>query len=228
MKRKGVLSMPKRIMVDKNLIYNTWIENNKNGRDTAFKLGIHPNTVYQVLRSFQGKCRSCKNEIPVGDIYCNTCKKLHAEHTAAKRKAAVGNHICSACGKPVSIYSRVFCDECLEKSNIVKRQSDANTQKAIQCLPIWEKRLESVRRTHGAIARDFYREHEGVCCICGASWDKIAVHLHHIDGNHKNKSAGNYALLCFDCHMLVHKVLENKNVSAAITWIKKTYPFVKF
>lgn len=220
--------MPKRTKIDPNLIYNTWINNNKNGKLTAAILGIHTNTVYQKLRAFQHKCRSCSNEIPEGEIYCESCKDVHKNYSKKKREYLVSKNLCVNCHKPLgqNSPSRYYCLECLEQTRTYKRKYDSKKGKLYNSLPNFEKRLYRVQGTYNSEIRDFYKKHKGICFACGKKWDEISIHIHHIDCNKENNNEENISLLCFDCHMLLHRIISHNNLPSILKWIKENYPNV--
>jgi hypothetical protein len=218
--------MPKRTAIEPDLIYKTYLETN-NGREVARRLGIHENTVYQVLKRFNGGCRSCSNPIKLGEIHCSDCKSKNTERTKKKRAEAKRSGICVSCNEPRMIGNRLYCQACLIKHNI-RNENYHNRQKAKTPTGNTANKQQSLRyiQSHyGIEAAKLWDKLDGVCMVCSVKHgeDKNVVHIHHIDGDNKNGSCENIALLCFECHMLTEKLIKHRKPKAILHWIETTY-----
>ena len=52
--------------------------------------------------------------------------------------------------------------------------------------------------------RRLFRDEEFVCARCGYSEFKLAVQIHHRDGDHDNNERENLIPLCSNCHQTLH------------------------
>lgn len=218
--------MPKRIPVDLEVVRLAY-EETRNATLAAEKLGIHRNTVYQVLRRFRGKCRDCSADIQVGEIYCPACKTLHAERTKRKRAAAKRAGICVVCTKQRSPISRLYCEECRVKGletaqkNYYERKSTRGTPNPGKSSET--RRIVDIRSNYGEDAVRLWQETGAQCQVCDRNNDEISIQIHHIDCNEKNHVYENLICLCFDCHQAVHKVLRLRKPKALLKWMKSAY-----
>jgi len=134
-------------------------------------------------------CSNCGKELGKRNIsgFCRNCrvKKWHAEHkervTEIKKKYVKNN--------PKKRKETVFKD-----NNGKGRERKANWYDMV----MFSGKRTILLKTHP------------YCCRCGS---REMLHIHHRDGNgsgkvNPNNNWGNLIVLCFACHMKVHKLKE--------------------
>lgn len=215
--------MPKRTPIDPQLVLETF-ERLNNGTAVARELGVHRNTVYQILRRFRGKCRMCTNDIKEGEICCETCLARQRNYQRKRRMSRIETGICVACYEPVSPPSTEYCE--------VHRLSHMDANKRLYArkrfvhgkLPTAEQRERNVREKYGESGLAVWRESGGKCHICAVSYEDKAIHIHHIDSDDKNHAEENLVCLCFHCHMLTERLLQHHCLADLLVWFNHTYP----
>lgn len=219
--------MPRREPADQELIRATY-ERTGSGRATARELNLHENTVYAALRRMRGKCLRCKNPAAVGKQYCPECLAAMSERMKERRSERRRLGLCAECDKPVAPPSRTLCAEHRlakigRQGEYDDRQRDARAG-TLQGQPNERQRLRHIKSHYGQGGLDAWQRDGGACVICGTSYGKATIHLHHKDLGKTNNTAENLVCLCFECHQLVHRVLRNKAPGAALRWIADNYP----
>jgi len=212
------------------MIWKTF-QNVGNGREVARRLGIHEQTVYQVLRRFRGTCRSCPNKIAAGRVYCPSCAEHLAKRMAQKRLLNRRKGRCIQCRKRRTPISRRFCAEhrLQEIERTVARREIVRQSRNVAGggLPNVRQREQSVRERYGEAGLAVWHRLNGSCVICGVNYREKTVHIHHVDGNDQNGEESNLTCLCFYCHQLVHRLVAHPNPQAALAWIVSTYPALR-
>lgn len=109
---------------------------------------------------------------------------------------------CLNCGKELKNRQKKYCNnECQMEFQYKKYIED------------WKNGLVDGMRGEYQLSSYIHRyireKFENKCCECG--WDKInpttgnsPLEIHHKDGNYKNNSEDNLALLCPNCHSLTN------------------------
>lgn len=197
----------------------------KNGREVGRRLGIHENTVYQIVRIASGNCSRCGAKSKLGRTSCEQC--LTADRARLKRERAKRKRlgICQSCDKQRSPISTMFCEEhriaTADRSQRSKLKfaaagSMGTTQGDKQ-------RLQHLRWKYGPDAEDCWRDAGGKCEICHQPDSATILHIHHIDESKTNHERANLICLCHNCHTTVHGLLRSSNPKAMTAWFASTY-----
>ncbi len=151
------------------------------------------------------------------NIYsCNTCA---IEYKKQKRIAEGSKyeHYCSkACGTVANVNNtkiKLLCAHCgneflRQKSKL--RNSKHNVYFCSRiCKDIGQSYIKSIQPNHYGTGESSYRDKAlnnlaNKCSCCGFN-NFYALEVHHIDKNRNNNSLSNLAVLCANCHTLVHK-----------------------
>lgn len=214
--------MPARKSADRNEILRVYMET-KSGAETARRLGLHQNTVLQILRSLRGQCRQCANDARVGAAYCDRCQEHLRERIKAKRKAKKRSGVCAQCSAPVAPPSRTYCAE-HRLQNIDQGARTRSRRKTTGGIASNLQRERFLRSKYGQAAVDSWRDANGTCVVCGRHHSEQAVHIHHVDGDHQNRTRENLVCLCFDCHMLTERLLAHHRLADLFAWFTSRYP----
>jgi hypothetical protein len=200
-----------------------------NGRAVARKLGMHHQTVYQILRRAAGACLRCGSpKVVAGKTSCAECLKFDQDRIKKDRKHRRRMHMCQQCDQPVSQWSRQFC-EAHRLANLDRAEERYAKKKASRGFSHGEasseaKRHESIFQNYGQGGLDRWKADRGACQICKREYGAVSVQLHHIDQNKKNNAFENFGCLCFDCHQSVHRLLGAPSMTKLLAWFGKTYP----
>lgn len=165
-------------------------------------------------------CLHCGDPLRHGRLYCSTrCKGLHERVVIRATCAICGTefeHICSRANKAKycsrTCYYRslthkgtieTVCDWCGKPIRKAPSHIFTNNFCCIRC-----RNLFRSRATNGVeYARSL--EDWSRCSRCG--WDENPAILvcHHIDRNDKNNHPANRQVLCWNCHMLDHFLIQD-------------------
>lgn len=200
-------------------------EETQSKAETARRLGVHPNTVYQALRRRDGICTRCGKEPTLADkLVCETCRLWINAREDRKRQARRAGGMCFTCGKPVDApISAMYCRE-HRLADAARRRK--NIREGTRKPPDKHKiRMGNLRAFYGKHAVTAWERDDGRCQACGAKYEgKRRMHLHHIDIDKTNNAVENLVVLCSDCHLLFHKILRHPKAGAVIAWATRTYP----
>lgn len=221
--------MPRKKTVDDAAVLAAFAEL-QNGRAVARKLGIHQNTIYQVIRRNMAECFRCKAPVTPGRRYCAKCAAYERDRIRLRRKKRMRLGLCQQCGKQRSPLSRLHCEEHRiaaaernetyhDRRRVAKLAGSPHGGKASP-----EQRLRHIRDNYGPNGVACWLEAEGKCEVCGVPYGEAAVHIHHIDCDRANDARENYACLCFHCHKAVHQLLDARDRTRLIEWYSRTYP----
>lgn len=215
--------MPKRSPADHNLILSTYQEVGS-GRETARRLNIHENTVYQVLKRYRGLCRSCSNTVAPGKVHCPTCSERLAERAREKRKDSIRAGLCMVCDQPRDPLSRQFC-RTHRLAHLERNDTHKTKLRSVHGgVPTEAQRERWLRGAYGDAAVTVWRKQEGRCLLCGVHHTEKAVHIHHIDHDRQNATEENMACLCQRCHWVAHRLADHPNPQALIDWVRNNEP----
>lgn len=200
------------------------------------------------LEIHEGICKGCGKPItyklkagkPTRQYCCASCQVKHTVPTRVLR--------CVDCGKEFRFTGRtrkLRCEKCWKKhrsvTNMAARAlknpsiqlgvgSGGGQNKDLDLPDSVRKAMNATKRKYyaenaermRAIARSKYRERAlaetGICAICGYSDNKDALVVHHKDMDRANGESSNLAVLCANCHMILHKEIKRRqkieNISA--------------
>jgi len=201
----------------------------QNFHAVAREIGVvHHNTVKQIVRRHQNKCPRCGSaDILPGVIQCQSCRDGDRKRMKEARRSRRWKGLCVQCGGPVSPPSHTLCEAHRIAAAARNVTYDARVRQrgaAQGSAPSLAQKLYAIRQKYGQGGIDCFNDAHGCCEVCGASYDEVAVHIHHIDEDPSNNVRENFACLCFDDHKLVHSLLAAKNRSKALEWFRRTYP----
>lgn len=214
--------MPARVSADRNEILRVFMET-KNGAETARRLGLHNNTVYQILRSARGQCRQCARLAQPGAQYCGPCLKTIRERAKAKRKKRRRAGVCAQCDRPTSPPSRTYCAD-HRIAHLESAERGYYRRKARGGVTSEIQRRNHIKSKYGHHGLDVWNESGATCVACGRHHGEQVVHIHHLDGNNQNNARENLTCLCFDCHMLTERLLSHHDLGALFRWFASMYP----
>jgi hypothetical protein len=198
--------MPSRIKVAREPIIRMVAEVGGNEPEAARRLGLHYNTVHQIMRLHRGMCISCvQHPHQKGRTKCAKCAERERSRTANKRADARKLGKCSMCPKKLRKGSTLYCDEHYYQT--FKRQ-----------------KVHRVVGQYGYAALDVLNAANGQCQICGAKRDEARIDLHHIDENPANGAINNLIVICQSCHWITHRLILSRDRKALIAWFEKAYP----
>lgn len=199
----------------------------QNGKAVSRALGVHEQTIYQVLRRAKGVCIRCSSPIAAGKKSCEKCLAFDRGRIKTLRKARARLGVCQQCGKERSSLSRQYCDE--HRIAHLERNETHETKKKARGSPNGEvgnlrQKRRSLKALHGDNAVACLEESGYKCEICGAVHTDVSLHIHHIDEDRKNNKRENFIALCFTCHTATHNLLRLKKPKSFIGWFRRTYP----
>lgn len=211
--------------IDHELVAKTFAELGDK-RATAQRLGIHENSVYQILRGLAEKCTRCGGPRKTGETYCATCRDWSASRMRDRRAERNRLGLCHECDEPRSPLSRQYCDT--HRKAAIDRRAAHDARKRARFGPrdgaqIASRRETAIVRTYGADALAAWREAGAACEVCGTPHGQASVQIHHIDENRKNGARSNLAVLCFDCHLATHRLLAVRDRPAFLAWFAQHY-----
>lgn len=213
--------------VDRELVAATFAKLGDK-RATARELGIHENTVRQVLRGLAERCTRCGGPTANGKAYCADCATWSRQRMKRRRQERMRLGLCQECDEQRSTLSMLHCD----KHRIAaqdRRSRERENKKRRLNTPLLigrntiEKRESSIRREYGDRAVEAWREAEAACELCRTPHGQSSVQIHHVDEDRKNGARSNIAVLCFDCHQATHRLLAVKNREAFLAWFGRRY-----
>jgi hypothetical protein len=193
-------------------------------RETARQMGIHEQTVRDILKAARRQCQWCGQPLIWAQRICPTClpKKRAIEREFAKKQQQAG--LCVKCTEPLELPSRRFCT----KHRIAMRDA-MRTHRRKRMVNTTGTTLEAekalrVRNAYGEGGAAAWERDKGCCVLCSRSYTEGAVYLHHIDQNRRNNVMTNFVCLCYKCHRLIHGFLEHPQLSKLLQWFHATYP----
>lgn len=218
--------MPKRFRTDRNAVALDYATT-RNAAETARRLGLHPNTVYQILKALKGQCRRCPNTAVLGSSYCKPCLEWVRDNMARRRRQRIRDGVCMECDEPRHVGSRLYCPThrvAHLESSARDHAKNSSARAARYGAPTDKERRRMLRAMYGLEAEAVWIEMKGKCALCGVPHAERAVHIHHLDKNKQNSVKANMTLLCQHCHRLTHSMLQHPNPKFALRWMRKTYP----
>ena len=217
--------MPRKAPADYEQILEVF-EETQSKAETARRLGVHPNTVYQALRRREGICTRCGKEPALADkLVCETCRLWINAREDRKRQARRAGGKCFICSEPVDApASAMYCRK-HRLADAARRRANRPSRTAWTPADKHRVRMKNLRTLYGEGAVTAWERDSGVCQACGAvKVGKKQMHLHHIDIDRTNNALENLVVLCSDCHLLFHKILRHPKAGAVIAWATRTYP----
>lgn len=208
--------------MDRQAIVSSY-EQTRSGRETARVLGVHENTVYQVLRMERGQCRICANERVSDKSYCQKCLDRLAQRAKDKAIQRARDGLCRYCDNPIQPPSRVVCLQHREEHRKASKRHSDSTRKQRGGTPNHRQKRRHLLASYGQVAVDLWERMDGRCEVCTISHSDRGVHIHHINKDRTDNTEANLALLCHRCHRLAHLMTEHPDLDAATAWIARRY-----
>jgi len=204
-------------------------------RETGRRVGVHENTVRQVLKASRGLCSDCPTPIKLGQRYCESCAKRRAEWMQERRKERRRQGICLECDERIQPPSTQYCDKHRLGHQKMSRNYDATTGRwrheeyvsrdapGMGVPEDWQ-RLKQIRHDYGQAGVEAWERDGQRCVLCSVHYRDKAIHIHHIDEDHTHNVADNLVCLCLRCHRLVHWLSQHPNPQHVFTWYIAHHP----
>jgi 5-methylcytosine-specific restriction endonuclease McrA len=195
-------------------------------RETGRRLGVHENSVRQVLKASRGLCADCVNPILLGQRYCAGCAARRAANMQAKRKARRRAGICLECDERIQPPSQQYCDTHRLGHAASSRKHVSKTSRHVtgHGLPADWQRLKQIRYNYGEAGIEAWERDRKQCVLCSVHYKDKTIHIHHIDGDDTHHVAENLVCLCLRCHRLVHLLSQHPNPHTVVQWFTAHYP----
>lgn len=224
--------MPQRTKANHALVV-AMFEELRVGRAVARHLNLHENTVYQILRLHQGKCRRCGKPGAIGRQHCQECLEGLRREMQAKRKARLRLGLCQLCDERLDGPSKQFCSTHRIKNLEWREQHDKTSQAAKRGtpepgVPNDRQRRRVIRARYGVAGLAVWDRDDARCVVCAVTYLEKSISIHHVDGNDTHSTEDNMVCLCARCHRLVHLLIEHPYNRRALAWIWNTYPAIAF
>ena len=199
------------------------------------------------LELHKGVCKGCGKEItyklkagkPTKQYCCAACQLAHTVPTKILT--------CVDCGKQFEFHGRTTklrCDDCWHKhrskSVMAERalrdptvrigvgsgggqntettiSDEARVQTNARRRAYYAANAEKMREAARSRYRAKVMTGHDVCEICGFADDQDALVVHHKDMDRTNNDISNLAIICANCHMVLHKMIKQMQKTEQVT-----------
>jgi len=200
-------------------------EETKNGREVARRLGIHENTVYQIVRVTLGNCARCGAKAKHRYTMCEPCLIADRNRLKKNRADRLRRGLCQSCDKQRSPLSLMFCEA--HRVAAAERKLESKARQKLLGAPGYsqgeKRRQQYILWKYGTDGVTCWNDAGGKCEVCKQTCTITALHIHHIDESKTNHERANLICLCHNCHTTVHGLLRSVNPKAMSDWFASTY-----
>lgn len=212
--------------IDRTLVARTFAELGSK-RETAKRLGIHENSVVQILRGLADRCTRCGGATEVGNSHCADCRTWGRQRMKRRRAERLRAGLCQECDTQRSSLSLLYCDAHRERAAERRAAHLAKKRKMNSQMTARSgehpRRSRNIRRAYGPEAAALFDGHNGCCEVCAAPHGETSIQIHHLDEDRSHNQRENLAVLCFDCHQAVHKLHALRDHLALLSWYERRY-----